>query len=128
MLSSLILSLMAVSSLHSEASMRDYITARAMENGVRPDLAVAIVQAESSFNPNAKNASSSASGIGQFINSTFQYLCIDRYKLTTSMDDKNNPYVGIECLVRRLSEPGGVKEWDASKSLWSRHIAPLIDV
>lgn len=91
-----------------------------MAYDVRPDIAVAIVKAESGFDPEAHNASSSASGLGQFIDGTFKALCIDRYGLTGSMDDKDNAYVQVECLARRLSEPGGIKEWDASRGTWGK--------
>ena len=122
MLSKLILSLLAVSTLNSPAQIKDYITARAMDYGVRPDIAVAIVRAESGFNPEAHNASSSASGLAQYVDGTAQYYCIDKYKLATSLTFKNDPYLQIECMVRMLSEDGGIRHWDASKSIWSKDL------
>lgn len=96
-----------------------------MDYNVRPDLPLAIIRAESGFDIDAKNASSTASGIAQYVNGTFKGFCIEKYKLTDSMSHKNDPYVQIECLVRMLSEKGGIRHWDASKSSWSKLIGPL---
>lgn len=125
LLSSLILSLAAISSLNSAAQIKDYAISRAIDNGASVQLTLAIIQAESGFNPNAKNKSSTASGLAQWLDGSFKYYCIDRYKLTDSIKEKDNPYVQIECLVRRLSEPEGYKDWTASESIWSKHIHPL---
>lgn len=126
LLSSLILSLAAISSLNSAAQIKDYAISRAIDNGASVQLTLAIIQAESGFNPNAKNKSSTASGLAQWLDGSFKYYCIDRYKLTDSMEEKDNPYVQIECLTRRLAESGGYHDWDASRPAWSKYlIMPL---
>ncbi len=55
---------------HVPAQYRDVITRAAAASGVSPDLLAAIAKRESSFNPNARNRSSSAGGMFQFIDST----------------------------------------------------------
>lgn len=122
MLSQLILSLALVSSLNSPDQLKDYITYRAIDYGVNPTLALSIIEAESNFNPNAKNKSSTASGLAQFIDGTAQGFCINEYKLATSLAEKNNPYLQIECLVRMLSNDG-LKHWNASKVIWEKQLA-----
>lgn len=79
--------------------------------------ALAIANAESGLNPNAKNASSTASGLYQFINSTFLRYCIQRYNFTDSLDDKNDPDIQIKCAITLLSE-GGENHWNASRKYW----------
>ncbi len=90
-----------------------------MDYNVSPVLAVSIIKAESNFDIDAKNTTSTASGLAQYINGTFSGFCIDRYRLTDTMKEKNNPYVQIECLVLMLSE-GGVGHWSESKGAWSK--------
>lgn len=116
------MSLVTISPLRSVDQIKDYITARAIDNDASVATALAIVEAESGFNVHAKNASSTASGIAQFIDGTFRKLCINEYKLTDTIRDKNDPYIQIECLVRRLAENGGSSEWQASKPFWQKLI------
>lgn len=103
----------------SKASIEDYITARAMANGYRPDLAVAIAKAESGLSVNAKNASSTASGLFQFINGTFMGFCVRKYGLANSLEQKNDPFVQIECATKMLAE-GGESHWSESEGVWER--------
>ena len=104
----------------SKDSIGDYIESRAMYYGVNPKKALAIAKAESNLVINAKNSESTASGIYQFINGSFKYFCIEKYKMTDTMEDKNNPYIQIECATKLLGE-GGDKHWSESSSKWSKH-------
>jgi muramidase (phage lysozyme) len=61
------------------------------------------------MNPNAQNAVSSASGIFQYIDSTFASQSA-KYGLT---GDKNDPYIQIELTARILAD-GGLSHWAAS--------------
>jgi hypothetical protein len=101
----------------SKESISDYIKARAIYHGYNPEQAVAIAKAESELVINAKNKTSTASGLFQFINGSFKYFCIEKYKMTDTIEDKNNPFIQIECATRLLSE-GGEKHWNASKHVW----------
>jgi hypothetical protein len=109
--------------LNTPAQIEDYITSRAMVHSVPIWKAVAIARAESNLNFSAKNSSSTASGIYQYVNGTFKWLCIDTYKLTDTMTDKNNPYIQIECTMLTLKN-GGEKHWLESRWKWSRY-API---
>jgi len=75
---------------------------------IDPELPVKIAKAESGFDPLAKNASSTASGVYQFIRSTWKENC------EGDVFDYNE---NIKCAVRLISE-GKEKHWDASKSNW----------
>ena len=105
--------------LISTTSIAEYIEARAMAYGYPPKKARAIAKAESEFNVNAKNKGSTASGTYQFINGTFKGFCIDQYKLTDTMKDKNDPHIQIECAIKMLAS-GGESHWDESKHVWSK--------
>jgi hypothetical protein len=100
-----------------ELTVEEKIRVAAEKYGYNPDRAVAIAKAESNLMPNAKNSKSSASGLYQFINSTFLHYCVDEYKLATSSDLKNDPDIQIECAVRMLSE-GKESHWNESRHVW----------
>lgn len=71
-----------------------------------------IASAESSFNPLAKNKHSTASGVFQFIKSTWAHYC---------EGDVFDADANIHCAVRMISE-GGIRHWDASKHIWGQRI------
>ncbi len=85
-------------------------------------MALAIGDAESGLYPNAKNASSTASGLFQFIDGTFKWLCIDRYGITDTMDDKNDPHVQTECAILAFKD-GLEHHWNASKPVWGKALS-----
>ena len=76
-----------------------------------------IVIAESGWKPEAKNSHSTASGLGQFLDSTFKSQCINKYKLTEDMRQKNDPYTQLDCMVKMIKD-GGVSHWAASQHNW----------
>lgn len=102
----------------SKESVRDFIWGTAVSYGYNPQKAVAIAEAESQFDINARNKASSASGVYEFIDSTFSYYCIDKYGLAASMAFKNDPAVQITCAIKMLVE-GGEKNWSASEPIWN---------
>jgi soluble lytic murein transglycosylase-like protein len=67
-----------------------------------------VIQCESGWNPNAKNKSSTAGGLAQFLDSTWQ---------SWGKGDKMNPYNNIDAMVR-LYNARGIAPWQASKSCW----------
>ena len=106
---------------HSKASIEDYIIASAMKNNYSPKRAVRIAQCEGGTKPKVEyNASSTASGTYQFINSTFKGFCIDQYHMTDTMDDKNDFKIQIECATKMLGE-GGESHWSESKYCWKNY-------
>lgn len=85
-------------------------------------MALAIAKAESGLNPNAQNPESSASGIFQFLDGTFQTYCINKLGIATSLADKDNPIYQINCAIDMMASPGGWEHWRASEFLWRSHV------
>ncbi|MBK5239830.1 phage tail tape measure protein [Clostridium sp.] len=75
--------------------------------GLDPNLIAAMIQTESSFNPNAYNKSSGATGLGQFLSSTAK----DEGLINSSGDHRRNAEASIDALakylVKRISWAGG---------------------
>lgn len=78
-------------------------------------LAYRIIQCESSWNPNAKNKGSSAYGLGQFINGTWDYV---QNKWNMELD-RDNPEDQMYALVRLLEEEGP-RHWESSRQCWDK--------
>lgn len=89
-------------------SVETKIREKAKEYGYPEEKALAIARAESDLNPQARNKTSSAKGVFQFIDSTWNYYC----KGEVLNEDDN-----INCAVRMLSE-GGESHWNASRHIW----------
>lgn len=77
-----------------------------------------IIWVESGWRIDAQNKTSTASGLAQFLDSTFLTYCVNKYQLTTSLEFKNDPYIQIECMVKMVND-GGLSHWNASRHLWS---------
>lgn len=109
--------------ISTKAQVEDYIISRAMAYNYPVNKAVAIAKAESELVVSAQNPlkGSTASGLYQFINGTFQEYCVNKYALAPDLTYKNNPFVQIECAMKMLSA-GGESHWNASKSVWSKSI------
>lgn len=80
-----------------------------------------IIQAESQGWPDAENPVSTASGLFQFLDSTAQTYCVNKYQVMVSLEEKNDPFKQIDCAVLILKEPRGYTHWLASMSSW-RHL------
>ena len=78
-------------------------------------LAYKIIQCESSWNPSAKNKGSSAYGLGQFINGTWDYV---QNKWNMELD-RDNPEDQMYALVRLLEEEGP-RHWESSRQCWDK--------
>ena len=104
-----------------EKSIEQKITDEAIKLNYNPTKAVAIANAESSLIPTAKNKTSTASGIYQFIDGTFNAYCVDKYKYAESLKQKNDVDIQIKCAVRMLSE-GGESHWSESRHVWGKVI------
>lgn len=98
--------------------LKDYTAYVGQHEGVSVSLIQGIIKAESGFNPNARNKSSSASGVLQFINQTFKDYYIDKYHVAESMAQKNNPFIQINCAIEMLKDPKGYKHWLPSIAGW----------
>lgn len=104
--------------VNTPAQVEDFIIYMAMERGVSIPLALAIAKCESGLNPLAKNPDSTASGIFQFIRSTWKYVTQD-YLLwggtPNVFDAKLNIIAGIALLKEE-----GVTPWESSRSCWGK--------
>lgn len=103
--------------LTTTQEIKDYIVLMANRYKVSSKLLLAIAKAESGYIINAKNQGSTASGIFQYINKTFFDYCIIKYGLTSTMKDKNNPKIQIECAALMIRD-GGVSHWSESQRAW----------
>lgn len=87
----------------------EMITRLALENNIEPELALCIVKYESNFNPQARNANSSASGLWQFISSTFQEG-INQRGLDWTLEDRFDPYKSTDMAMWYLKK-GQASRW-----------------
>lgn len=76
---------------------------------VNDKLAYDLAEIESQFNHLARNANSTAKGLYQFIDSTWEDICVDEYEF----EDVLNAAENIECTMKILSKPGGISHWCA---------------
>lgn len=96
--------------------------------GVDVAYALSIAEAESGFNCKAKNGTSSAQGVYQFINATW-LSTMKRMNLPQDLSTKTDCFTNIEAGIFLLSQ-GEVHHWDASLkptkanySKWSKYIS-----
>lgn len=99
----------------STSTLALFIEEQAVLEGVNPELALAIARAESNFVWNAKNPVSSASGLWQFINKTFEDYCITKLQIASILAEKNDPILQTKCALAILVEPRGEEHWNASR-------------
>ena len=101
----------------STERIKDFITSTAMSEGVSVQLALSVAEAESQFDPLAKNASSSAEGLYQFVKSSWKYFCEDKYKIADTDSEITDYKTATLCAVRLISD-GGISNWSASEAKW----------
>ena len=101
----------------SKERVKDFINTVAIGEGVSVQLVESVAWAESRDDVNASNTDSSASGLFQFLNSTFKDNCVEKYKLVDSMKYKNDPQTQTLCAVKMIKD-GNLSAWEASSSSW----------
>ena len=106
-------------SVDNPESVREYVGYVASKEGVPVGMTLAIVRAESNFKKDAKNPIGTASGLFQFLDSTFKNYCIKKYRMTDTMKDKNHPFIQTNCAIEMLREKNGWQHWLASYDSWS---------
>ncbi len=100
-----------------------YIGLEATRRSFSPELAQGIARAESHFIPNAKNPVPTASGVYQFLDSTFKDYCIKMYQLTETMKDKDDVKIQVQCALNIMTtDKKGIDHWLASKPNWKQYI------
>lgn len=120
------LSVQALAPAEIVKTPREWIIYYSEKYEVDPRLPLAIACAESglgcwSSDEKAiviKNPVGTASGILQFLDSTFLAQCRDKYKIAESLEQKNDPKIQAECAVRMIAD-GGESHWSASRHNWS---------
>lgn len=96
------------------AMVRGYIQQYAAEFGIDAGLLDRIAKCESGYRSNAKNRTSTASGVFQFIRGTWNGTIEGRAGLSPFNAEAN-----VRAAARKISE-GGLRAWNASKHCWSR--------
>ncbi len=90
-------------------TVRAIIINNAQKYALSETLLLAIAKAESGLNPWAKNKNSSASGIFQWINSSWRDIC-----RPLGFSDVHNPKENVECAAITIKK-GGLFHWSASR-------------
>ena len=90
---------------------RNLIATIAAPAGVSIDLVERIIIAESGGNPDARNKTSSATGLTQILIGTWNFF--------ECYGDRTEPTDNIRCAVKILKE-SGEHHWDASAHAWKR--------
>jgi len=91
----------------TSSTIKELIIATAQDYGVDVKLALDLAWAESQFKPNAKNGSSTAKGIFQFINKTWNDYCEG-----SVFEAEAN----IMCAIKLLDK-GGLRHWSVDKTI-----------
>jgi hypothetical protein len=99
---------------YGDGEIQQLIRAAAAKYGVDGNLMLAIAKCESGFNPNAKNRNSSASGLFQFINSTWRGTPQGRAGISVF-----DAHANADAAAWKISQ-GGLSAWNASKKCWGR--------
>ena len=89
------------------------IISKAIAESISPELLLRIAKCESGLRPNVKNPNSTASGLFQFLTSTFTHYA-QAYELPL---EKDNPEVQAE-LAAKMIRDGGISHWYASRNCW----------
>jgi len=96
------------------------IRSSADEFGVDADLLLGVAVCESGLNVTAKNRSSSARGLFQFLDTTWDS---QRHRLDYAPEDILDPVASSRVAASMISE-GGLSAWNASRHCWSRVTLP----
>lgn len=84
-------------------AIQSIIVSAAAEYGVDPGLGIFLAAVESDFNPRARSRVSSATGLFQFIDSSWKGLC---------RGDRLNPVDNTRCAMKLIAG-GGISHWTA---------------
>lgn len=99
-----------------QGSCFDYIDKYSTLYGVDSDLLTRIIRAESGGNPLAKNKNSTASGCGQFIQSTWNSTL---RQMGREWISPFNAEANVDAMAWKIAH-GGIGAWNASKYKWAK--------
>ena len=102
--------------LPAQGSCYDYVDKYSALYSVDSDLLTRIIKAESGGNPLSKNKNSTASGCGQFIQSTWNSTL---RQMNREWVSPFNAEANVEAMSWKIAH-GGIGAWNASKSKWSK--------
>lgn len=94
----------------TDLDLVEYIGQRAVSYGLDPEMAKAVAYCESNYIPTAQNPTSSAGGIYQFLNGTWEYVNVKR-GVDYSLEDKYDPIKSIENAMW-LAKHEGWTHWE----------------
>jgi len=102
--------------INCHENVENYLECKAAKNEITyrdADILTAIAEAESHFNPEARNPESTARGVFQILAGTwYSYDCIgDKWKMEDNTD----------CAIK-IYKKSGNRLWNASKSVWGKKI------
>ena len=90
------------------------VRSKAIKYNIDQDLFLRIAKCESGFKADAQNKTSTASGVFQFLTSTFTQQA-EAHGLRWT--DKNDAETQAELAAHMIAE-GGLRHWNASKDCW----------
>lgn len=99
----------------TKAEVASYIAKKATQEGVDADTMLRIAKCESGYNYLAKNSNSTASGVYQFLNSTWLNT---RVQMGVDKSSVFNAKDNIDTAIWKVKN-GGIKAWDASFKCWN---------
>ncbi|MEK6881186.1 MAG: transglycosylase SLT domain-containing protein [Nanoarchaeota archaeon] len=101
--------------LDPKDEIKAIIISTAEEQNINPDLFLKVAICESGLNPNAKNPNSTASGLFQFLKTTWDRTIKEMGKLTY---DVFNPYHNAEAAAYLINKDGLARHWKESRNCW----------
>lgn len=102
-------------------TVQEIVWEESKANLVDPRLPYAIMMAESGGRATATNPSSSATGLFQFVNGTWESFCVKKYGLGGTWEDKINPVTNTRCAIYILRDGGfdaAYGHWKSSYQWW----------
>ncbi len=100
-------------------SVQDIIKRYSLEYSVPVSLTLIIAKCESGFNPSSHNLHSTATGIYQFLNSTW-ISTREQMGLDSSLSLRLNAEENIKTGVWKIAH-GGLAAWNSSKGCWGNY-------
>jgi hypothetical protein len=101
--------------------VKQAIIEASQKNQIPPELLLDIALQESSFNPEKQNPGSSAGGLFQFTDPTWNDM--QRWGAIPQNADKFNPETNAQAAAWAIAN-GLLEKWNASKDVWGEHYNP----
>jgi hypothetical protein len=99
---------------YSPEDVQQLIKKYSEQYGISPDLPLRVAKCESGYNYLSRNSHSTASGVAQYIHSTWTHTEAGKQGLSVFDADAN-----VHMMVKSIAS-GGISNWAASKRCWSK--------